>query len=88
MIAVVHRLIIGLHHYIDDGPSKAKSSVPRDTNSQVKRSRQPAWRTPCPAPWGLTGAASLLRQVCAKLRQVLAQRGVGGRLGPVELSGL
>ena len=33
-LAVVHHLTVGLHHYIDDGPSKARSSVPRDTNSQ------------------------------------------------------
>jgi hypothetical protein len=50
MIAVVHRFIIGLHHHIDDGPSKANSSLPRNTNSQVKRSRQPARRTPCLEP--------------------------------------
>jgi len=42
MIAVVRRFILRLHHYIGDGPSKARSSGPRDTNSQVKRSRQPA----------------------------------------------
>ena len=42
MTAIVRRFIIRLHHYIGDGPSKARSSTPIDTNSQVKRSRQPA----------------------------------------------
>jgi hypothetical protein len=51
MITVVHRLTVGLHHPINFDASKARSSVPTVTNSQVKRSRLLAWRASCPESW-------------------------------------
>lgn len=51
MITVVHRLTVGLHHPINFDASKARSSVPTVTNSQVKRSRLLAWHASCPESW-------------------------------------
>jgi dTDP-4-dehydrorhamnose reductase len=43
MIVVVRHLNVGLHHYINCVAPQRRSSSPIATNSQVKRSRLPAW---------------------------------------------
>jgi hypothetical protein len=52
MVVVVPWLIIGLRHHINFGAPKARSSVHRTTNMQVKRLRLPARLALCPEPRG------------------------------------
>src|SRR5450759_1058161 len=50
MIVVVRRFRVVLHPCINYHAPQTRSRVPVATNSQVKRSRLPAWRAPCPEP--------------------------------------
>ena len=52
MIVVVRRLIVELRNPINFDAPEARDSVPTATDMQVKRLWLPAWRAPCPEPWG------------------------------------
>ena len=51
MIVAVRHLSVGLHHYINCVAPRRRSSSPIATNTQLKRSRLPAWCSLCQEPW-------------------------------------